>query len=202
MILLWLLIYFGVLVWSAISPHDRTTWVLESFPGWIALVVLVCTFKCFRLTSLAYWLVLLHCILLFAGGHYTYAQVPLFEWAKHWFGWSRNNYDRFGHLVQGFVPAILTREVVIRKRVFSSAAWRNFFIVCFCLALSASYELFEWMMALISKEGADAFLGTQGDVWDTQEDMACALIGAICALLLLRRLHDQQLKKSRSVSAS
>ena len=135
------------------------------------------------------------------GGHYTYAQVPLFEWAKQWFGWSRNHYDRLGHLIQGFVPAILCREVVIRKQVFSSAAWRNFFIVCFCLALSASYELFEWIVALISKEDADAFLGTQGDVWDTQKDMACALLGAISALTLLGWSHDRQLKKQYNFTA-
>jgi putative membrane protein len=129
------------------------------------------------------------------GGHYTYAEVPLFDHMGELFGWQRNNYDKLGHFTQGFVPAIIAREILIRKKLVRTAAWRNFFIVCFCLAFSAFYELIEWWVALLSGEGADSFLGTQGYVWDTQSDMAWALFGAISALLLLSRVQDRQLKE-------
>jgi putative membrane protein len=191
----WLLIYIGVLVWSLIKPHDYPTWLLESLPALVAVVVLLFTYKRFQFTTLAYWLILAHCIILFVGGHYTYAEVPLFEHAKQWFGWSRNNYDKLGHFAQGFVPAIVAREVLIRKGVFANAGWRNFFIVCFCLAVSATYEMVEWLVAITSKDAAEAFLGTQGYVWDTQSDMASALIGAVVALVVLGSLHDRQLEE-------
>jgi putative membrane protein len=141
-----------------------------------------------------YSLILFHCIILMVGGHYTYAKVPLFDLLREMFDWQRNNYDKVGHLVQGLVPAMIARELLIRLKVIPSAAWRNFFIVCFCLAFSAFYELIEWWVALISEEGAEAFLGTQGYVWDTQSDMAWALAGAILALVLMNRLHDRQLR--------
>jgi putative membrane protein len=149
----------------------------------------------FPLTPLLYSLILLHCVVLMIGGHYTYAEVPLFDTIKPWFGWERNNYDKLGHFLQGFVPAMIARELLIRKAVMASAYWRNFFSVCFCLAFSAFYELIEWWVALLSGSGAEAFLGTQGYVWDTQSDMGFALLGAILALLLLGGLHDRQLRK-------
>jgi putative membrane protein len=134
-------------------------------------------------------------MVLMVGGHYTYAEVPLFDMIKPWFGFERNNYDKLGHFLQGFVPAMIAREVLIRQGVVASARWRDFICVCFCLALSAFYELIEWAVAVISGGGAEAFLGTQGDVWDTQSDMAFALLGAILALALLGRLHDRQLQR-------
>jgi len=191
----WIAIFLLVLVWSGIQPADFMTWGLEVFPALLGAAVLWCTRESFPLTSLAYVLILIHCIILMVGGHYTYAEVPLFDWIRDEFGQSRNNYDKLGHFVQGFIPAIVAREIVIRKNVFSSTRWRAFFIVCFCLAFSAFYELIEWWVALLSAEAADSFLGTQGYIWDTQSDMAFALGGAILALLLLGRLHDQQLQR-------
>ena len=190
---LWIAIYAGVLVWSAIAPRDFLTWLLETLPAMVGAAVLAATYKRFRLTGLTYTLILIHAVILMVGGHYTYAEVPLFNHLGELFGWQRNNYDKLGHLAQGFVPAIIAREILIRKAVISTAAWRNFFIVCFCLALSAMYELIEWATALVSQEAADAFLGTQGYVWDTQSDMAWALFGSIIALVLLGRMHDRQL---------
>jgi putative membrane protein len=162
-------------------------------PAVAGAIILLVTRKRFPLTRLAYALILVHCIILMVGGHYTYAEVPVGDWFRDLFDPPRNNYDKLGHLAQGFVPAVITREVVIRLNVFNSPAWRNFFIVCFCLAVSAFYELIEWWVALMSDEAADAFLGTQGYAWDTQSDMFFALIGAVLALALLGRLHDRQL---------
>jgi len=190
---LWIVIYGGVLLWSAIGPYDFLTWLLETLPAMVAAVVLTATWRRFRLTGLTYLLILVHAVILMVGGHYTYARVPLFDQLAELFHWQRNNYDKLGHLAQGFVPAMVAREIVIRKQVFASAPWRNFFIVCFCLAVSAVYELLEWVAALVSKEAADAFLGTQGYAWDTQSDMAWALFGSIFTLTLLARLHDRQL---------
>ena len=189
----WLTMFCGVLLWSAIEPKDGVTWFLEVSPAIAALIVLAITRRRFPLTPLVYWLILVHAIILMVGGHYTYAEVPLGEWMKGLLDTDRNDYDKLGHFAQGFVPALVAREVLIRKRVFNGAAWRNFFIVCFCLAVSAFYELIEWWVALLSEEAADAFLGTQGYVWDTQSDMATALVGAIAALALLGRYHDRQL---------
>lgn len=189
----WIAIFLAVLIWSGINPADYVTWLLEVFPAVLGAVVLWATRKSFPMTSLVYTLILIHCIILMVGGHYTYAEVPLFDWIQDEFGMVRNNYDKLGHFAQGFVPALITREIVIRKNVFKDARWRNFFIVCFCLGFSAFYELIEWWVALLSGEGADAFLGTQGYVWDTQSDMAWALSGAVIALLVLGKLHDRQL---------
>lgn len=190
----WGLVFLPVLVWSAWGPADRVTWLLEAAPAMIGAAVLLSTRRLFPLTPLLYVLILIHCIILMVGAHYTYAKVPLFDLLREMFDWQRNNYDKVGHLVQGLVPAMIARELLIRLKVIPSAAWRNFFIVCFCLAFSAFYELIEWWVALISEEGAEAFLGTQGYVWDTQSDMAWALAGAILALVLMNRLHDRQLR--------
>jgi putative membrane protein len=190
---LWMGIFAGVLVWSGINPKDQATWVLEVAPALIGGVVLLWTRRSFPLTPLLYGLILLHCIILMVGGHYTYAEVPLFDWIRDAVGGTRNNYDKLGHFVQGFVPAMIAREILIRKKVINGRNWRNFFIVCFCLALSAFYELIEWWTAVASKTGAEDFLGTQGYIWDTQSDMLMALIGAVVALLLMGRLHDRQL---------
>ena len=163
-------------------------------PAVAGAIILAVTFNSFRLTRLVYILILLHCIVLFVGGHYTYAEVPLFDYLSELFNWQRNNYDKVGHFLQGFVPAMIAREILIRKNVVPSPKWRNFMVVCFCLALSALYELIEWLVALCSTEAAESFLGTQGYIWDTQSDMALALLGAITALLFLSRLHDKQIK--------
>ena len=191
----WIGLFAAVLVWSAIEPKDLFTWFLEVLPALIGAVVLWVTRKSYPLTTLTYALILVHCIILMIGGHYTYAEVPLGDWVREMFDQSRNNYDKLGHFAQGFVPAIIARELVIRQSVFNSVRWRNFFIVCFCLGFSAFYELIEWWVALLSSEAADSFLGTQGYIWDTQSDMGLALLGAILALLLLGRLHDGQLRK-------
>lgn len=189
----WLAVFLLVLGWSAYHPADGFTWLLEVIPALLGLAVLLYTRRSFPLTPLAYLLVLAHCIILMVGGHYTYAEVPLFDWLGELFGWSRNNYDKVGHLAQGFVPALLAREILLRKAVVTGRGWLNFLVVCFCLALSAVYEMLEWWVALLSEEAADAFLGTQGYVWDTQSDMGWALLGAVLSLLLLVRLHDRQL---------
>jgi putative membrane protein len=189
----WVAVFAVVLVWSGIQPKDTVTWLLEVSPAVAAAIVLIATRRRFPLTRLAYVLILVHCVILMVGGHYTYAEVPAGEWFRELFDPPRNNYDKLGHLAQGFVPAIVAREVTIRLRVFNGAAWRNFFIVCFCLAVSAFYELIEWWVALLSDEAADAFLGTQGYAWDTQSDMLFALAGAVLALVMLGRLHDRQL---------
>jgi putative membrane protein len=189
----WMAIFTAVLAWSAIRPKHYPTWVLEVLPAVIAAGILWFTRRRFPLTRLAYLLILAHCVILIVGGHYTYAEVPAFDWIRDAFGHERNNYDKVGHFAQGFVPAIIAREVTIRLAVFRSAAWRDFFIVSMCLGISALYELIEWAVALWSATAAESFLGTQGYVWDTQSDMAYALCGAILALLLLGRLHDRQL---------
>ncbi|WP_457665009.1 DUF2238 domain-containing protein [Thiolapillus sp.] len=190
---LWLGIYTAVLVWSAVNPHDRFTWFLETLPAIIGLVVLVFTWRSFPLTRLTYWLILVHCIILMVGGHYTYAEVPLFDWIRDLLGGQRNNYDKVGHFAQGLVPAIIAREVVIRLDVIRGKAWTNFFVVCFVLAFSAFYELIEWWVAVASGDDAVAFLGTQGYVWDTQSDMFLALIGGVVAVTLVAPWHDRQL---------
>jgi putative membrane protein len=157
--------------------------------------VLAFTYHSFRLTPLVYFLILIHTIILMVGGHYTYAEVPLFDNIKELFGSSRNDYDKLGHFAQGFVPALIAREIILRKNIINGAFWQSFFVVSFCLAFSAFYELIEWWVALLNEEAAESFLGTQGYVWDTQADMGWALFGAIAALITLSRLHDRQLKK-------
>ncbi len=189
----WVSVYLGVLVWSGIDPKDRLTWVLEVAPAVIGLAVLAATRARYPLTPLAYALVLVHAVILMVGGHYTYAEVPLFDRLAEWLGHARNNYDKLGHFAQGFVPAVLAREILRRNRVVAGRGWLGYVVITSCLALSAFYELLEWLAAELSGAAAEAFLGTQGYVWDTQSDMALALLGAVCALLLLSRVHDRQL---------
>jgi len=196
----WIVVFVAVLVWSGINPHDYPTWWLEVLPALIGAAVLWYTLDRFPLTPLTYVLILIHSIILMAGGHYTYAEVPLFDWIGEMLDHTRNNYDKLGHFVQGFSPALIARELVIRKNVFNSTSWRNFFIVCFCLGFSAFYELIEWWVALLSEEAADSFLGTQGYIWDTQSDMGWALLGAILGLVLLGRLQDRQLSSNGYVA--
>ncbi len=195
--LLWLAVYAAVFVWSAIGAYDGFTWFLEVAPALIGLLALAVSYRRFRLTPLLYVLILLHCIILMVGGHYTYAKVPLFDELSVWFDWSRNNYDKLGHFAQGFVPAILVREIVLRKQIIAGRGWQNLFIVAFCLAFSAFYELVEWWVAVATGDEAEAFLGTQGYVWDTQSDMAFALLGAIVSVLSLAAWHDRQLRQLR-----
>jgi putative membrane protein len=190
----WIIVFVAVLGWSAVNPHDYPTWFLEVFPALLGASILWYTRVSFPLTALAYVLILVHCIILMVGGHYTYAEVPLFDWIRDAWGLERNNYDKLGHFVQGFIPAIIAREIVVRKHIFNDTRWRDFFIVCFCLAFSAFYELIEWWVALLSAEAADSFLGTQGYVWDTQSDMFWALSGAAIAVIFLGRAHDRQMR--------
>ena len=197
-IVVWCAIFAVVLVWSFVAPKDRLTWWLESVPALIALVVLAATMRRFPLTPLVYLLVLVHSIVLMVGGHYTYAEVPLFDWVKEPLGWTRNNYDKVGHFVQGFAPALIARELLLRRTRLEPGGWLNFIVVCVCLAISAFYELIEWQVATSSGEAADAFLGAQGDVWDTQKDMATALVGAIVAVATLAGVHDRELAALRS----
>ena len=191
----WIVIFLAVLIWSGIGPHDYPTWLLEVAPALSAAAILWFTRRRFPLTRLTYVLILIHCIILMIGGHYTYAEVPLGDWIREAFDQSRNDYDKLGHFAQGFIPAIVAREILIRKKVVNYAAWRDFLIVCICLAISAFYEIIEWWVALLSGEAAESFLGTQGYIWDTQSDMWLALLGAVFALVLLSRLHDRQLAR-------
>jgi len=188
----WVIAFVVVLIWSGIAPKDRFTWILEVAPAVIGAAILWATRRSFRLTPLLYVLILIHATILMVGGHYTYAEVPLFDGL---FDSSRNNYDKLGHFAQGFVPAMIAREIIVRKRVVNGRLWQGFFIITVCLAISAFYELIEWWVALASDQAAEAFLGTQGYVWDTQSDMALALLGAIVALASLSRLHDRQLAR-------
>lgn len=193
--LLWLALFSSVLVWSGIDPKDTFTWFLEVLPALIGIVILALTRRNHPLTPLLYLLILIHCIILMVGGHYTYAEVPLFDRISEYFGWQRNNYDKVGHLAQGFIPAIIAREILIRSQAVNGKHWMNLFIISVCLAFSAFYELIEWWVAELSGQSAEAFLGTQGYVWDTQSDMMWALTGAILALITLSKIHDRQLQK-------
>lgn len=190
-----IVIFFAALIWSAINPKDYFTWFLEIFPAIIGIVILTITFKTFRLTNLLYLLILIHSLILMVGGHYTYAEVPLFDWIKEIFEQSRNNYDKVGHFAQGFIPAMIIRELLIRKDVVNNRKWLNFIIVSICLAISAMYEFLEWGVAVQTGESAEAFLGTQGYIWDTQSDMLFATIGAISALILLSKIHNKQISR-------
>jgi putative membrane protein len=190
-----LAIVVAVILWSGWRPYDRLTWWLEASPGIAGLIILATTYRRFRFTSLSYTLIALHICVLCVGGHYTYARVPLFNWLEPIFGWQRNHYDRLGHLMQGFVPAIIAREVLIRCDVLKRKKWLTFLVLSICLGISAFYELIEWWTALASGAAAIDFLGTQGDVWDTQSDMFCAFIGTICALLFLSALHNRAIRK-------
>ncbi len=185
----------AVLVWSGIEPHDRFTWLLEVAPVLIGAPILILLRPRLRLTRLVYTLLWIHAVILMVGGKYTYAEVPLGFWLQDTFGFARNHYDRIGHFAQGFVPAMLAREVFIRRSPLAGSRWLPFLVVCFCLAFSALYELIEFWTALATGGAAEAFLGTQGDVWDTQWDMQMALVGACAALLVLSRPHDRALER-------
>ena len=180
---------------SRIGAVEPGTWILEVFPIFLAIPLLVATAKRFPLTPLAYRLLFVHALILMVGGHYTYAKVPLGFWVQDVLHLARNHYDRLGHFAQGFVPAIIARELLLRRSPLQRGKWLFFLVTCVCLAVSASYELIEWLAALLGGSSADAFLGTQGDVWDTQWDMFMALVGALTSLLLLSRVHDRQLER-------
>ena len=188
---LWLIVFFSVLIWSGITPKDQFTWFLEVFPALVGIILMGFTYNSFRLTPLLYFFILAHCIVLMIGGHYTYAEVPFFD---DLFGSDRNNYDKVGHFFQGFVPALLAREIFLRKNIVNGKMWTAILIVSVCLAFSAFYELIEWGVAIASGEDAVAFLGTQGYIWDTQSDMGWALLGAVCCLIILPKIHDKQLQ--------
>ncbi len=189
-----LVIWAVALAWSAVRPHDYFTWFLEVVPALIGVAVLVFTHRSFRFTPLTYVVILLHCVVLFVGGHYTYAEVPAFTWLKETFHQSRNNYDKVGHFMQGFSPALIAREIYQRRHVVKPGGWLGFLTVCTCMAVSCLYELIEWAVAASTGEGAEAFLGTQGYVWDTQSDMLYATIGAIVAVLLFGAWQDRQIE--------
>lgn len=183
-------------LWSAWHPHDRVTWWLEVVPVFIGLLALwIAGRKGWVLSNFALFWAGVHMAVLLIGGHYTYALVPIGEWAREAFGWPRNHYDRLGHILQGLVPAVICREVLIRNRVIQKRGWLGFLVVCFSMAVSACYELIEWAAAEVSAEAAESFLGTQGDVWDTQKDMACALVGALVAVMALRSPHDRSVRR-------
>ncbi|HUN66498.1 MAG TPA: DUF2238 domain-containing protein [Bacteroidota bacterium] len=196
------LVYILVLIWSVINPLDYFTWMLEIFPAIAGLAILILTYRKFRFTDVVYTLILLHCCILFVGGHYTYARVPLFEWLRPVFHWQRNNYDKLGHFAQGFVPAFIARELYIRRNIVRPGAWTAVLTVATCLSISLLYELFEWVVALASGQNADAFLGTQGDPWDTQSDMAFALLGALCMVFLFAGMHNRMIARLASGEAS
>lgn len=184
---------FGYLVLSGLAPHDRLTWGLEIFPIIIAVPVLMLTYRTFTLTNIAYNLIFIQSLILIHGGEHTYALAPIGSWLQESFDLARNPYDRIGHLAQGFIPAIIAREILLRKSPLQPGKWLSFIVVCFCLAFSAFYEMIEWWAAISLDQSAEAFLGTQGDPWDTQWDMFLALYGACLSLALLSRLHDKQL---------
>ena len=191
-----------VLTWSAVHPHDYFTWVLEIFPAILALAALAITYPKFQFTSFVYLLITLHACILFVGGHYTYAEVPLFNWIRDHYHLARNDYDRLGHFAQGFVPALVAREVLLRQKIVLKRRWLFFIVLSICLAVSAAYELLEWRVAVGTGSAADAFLGTQGDPWDTQEDMATAAVGALTALIFFSRWHDRLIGRMETKKAA
>ncbi len=199
-IYLMLVVFFGTLIWSIINPKEGFTCFLEIIPAIIGVSIVALTFKKFRFTDFTYFLILIHCIILFVGGHYTYAEVPLFDYIREIFHQSRNNYDKVGHFAQGLVPAMIIRELFIRKEVIRNPSFFNFIIVAICLAISAAYEWIEWWVSLATGDGGDAFLGTQGYVWDTQSDMLFATIGATVGLILFSKIQDKQLRKTQIAS--
>lgn len=190
-----LVVFVGTFIWSIINPEESFTCFLEIIPAIIGVLLLALTFKKFRFTDFTYFLILIHCIILFIGGHYTYAEVPLFDYFREIFNQSRNNYDKVGHFAQGLVPAMIIRELFIRKKVIGNQRFFNFIIVSICLAISAAYEWIEWGVSLATGDGGDAFLGTKGYVWDTQSDMLFAALGAIVGLILFAKIQDRQIQK-------
>ena len=183
---------------SAVHPYDRSTWLLEVFPALIGIPLLLWYDRRYAVTRLVFVLVVVHCLVLVYGGAYSYARVPLGFWMQDWFGLARNDYDRIGHFMQGFVPALIAREVLLRAARLGNRKFLGFLCICISLAISASYELVEWFAALILGQGADEFLGTQGDPWDTQSDMLMALIGAAVSMALLAKSHDRALASLRN----
>ena len=191
---------FTVFFWigfsiSAIQPKDYFTWLMEVFPALIGFGAMVFTYSRFKFTNFAYIFILIHCYILFVGGHYTYAEVPLFDTLKDWLHQDRNNYDKVGHFAQGFVPAIITSEILIRKNILLNKTWLPVFTVSICMAISVLYEFLEWGVAISTGESADAFLGTQGYVWDTQSDMLYATLGAICMFVFVGKIHRLEIEK-------
>ena len=180
---------------SFIGCKETFTWFLECIPAFIGVLILILTYKNFRFSNFTYLMILIHCLILIIGGHYTYAEVPLFDWIKEVFHQSRNNYDKVGHFVQGFTPALIIREIFVRKQVVNGKKWLSFIIVSIALAISAFYELIEWFVSVNSGESGDAFLGTQGYIWDTQSDMLTALIGASVAIALFSKVQDKSIAK-------
>lgn len=195
-----LTVVLAVLAWSGVAPRDRLTWAMEVAPVVIGLALAVPTYRRFRLTNLLYVLLAFHAVILMVGGKYTYAEVPLFNWLRDAWDLSRNHYDRVGHFVQGFVPALLVRELLLRTSPLRPGRWLFTIVVFGCLGFSALYELIEWMAALALGSDADAFLATQGDVWDTQKDMALALVGAALAQAVLGREQDRQLAREKGAA--
>lgn len=191
----YIVLFFLGLVLSAVQPKEYFTWFLEIIPALVGFIILVFTYKKFQFTNYTYSFILILCIILFIGGHYTYAEVPLFDWIKEAFDQTRNNYDKVGHFAQGFVPALLVREMFIRKNVIANKTFFNFILVSICLAISAAYEWIEWWVSICTGEGGDAFLGTQGYIWDTQSDMLLATIGAIFAIVFCSRSQDKAIKE-------
>lgn len=188
-----LLIFAIVAIWSGIDSYEPTLWLLEAGLCLVGVLVLVATFKRFKFTDITYFFILVECIVLLVGAHYSYARVPLFDWISEIFDWQRNNYDKVGHFCQGFVPAFISREILVRLKVINGRGWLNFVVVCISLAISAFYELIEWWGALLVERSAEDFLGMQGYVWDTQSDMLCAMIGAICMLIFFSKVQDKQI---------
>ena len=185
----------GVFIWSVINPKDLFTWFLEIFPAMIGVLMVIYLYPKYKFSNLVYILIWIHAIILIVGGHYTYAEMPVFNWIRDTFDLSRNYYDRLGHFAQGFIPAIIAREVFIKNEVVNKKKYLSFIVICICLAISVSYELLEFLVAKLTGDSAEAFLGTQGDVWDTQWDMLLALIGSITSLCLLSGYHDKKLNQ-------
>jgi putative membrane protein len=185
----------AIFIWSAINPHDYFTWFLEVVPAIMGFILLAATYKNFRFSNVTYTLIALHAVILMVGGHSTYAEVPLFNWLRDIGIFERNNYDKIGHLAQGFIPAIVAREILLRTSPLKPGKWLNFIVVSITGLITALYEIIEWLVAVAVGSAGDAFLGTQGYIWDTQSDMALCLLGAILALVLLTKFHNKQLQK-------
>ncbi len=194
----YIILFFAVFIWSLINPHDYFTWFLEAAPAILFFLILSLTYKKFKFSLFVYSFILVHCFVLLIGAKYTYAEVPLFNYFKDAFGLERNNYDKVGHFMQGFVPAFIARELLVRLKVVNGKNWLKYIVVSICLAISAFYEFVEWWVSVATGESADSFLGTQGYVWDTQSDMLYATIGAIIAVTVFSRLHDMSMNKLKN----